>query len=422
MHDANVPEDSLNPERTMYMRKITLQLTVALLLVLNIGCPPVKADADAKLRTRARELAQNLLLVDTHVDTPYRLQQKMQDISGPIEGGHFDYARAKQGGLDAVFMAVYVPARYEQEGGARDFADETIDFVKRLAQKWPDKFVMADSVDEVRKRFGDDRISIIMGMENGSPIEGDLANLKYFYERGIRYITLAHSKNNHICDSSYDQGPKWHGLSPFGKKVVAQMNRLGMIIDVSHVSDDTFYQIMRLSKAPVVATHSACRHFTPGWQRNMSDEMIRLLAAKGGVIQMNFGSIFVNPQTNREFVNLKEGIRRHIEANNLQGKDKERYTNQRWEQARFSKAHVGDVAANIDHVVKLVGIEHVGLGSDFDGVDNVPEGLEDVSGYPNLVYELLKMGCSEADIRNICAENFLRVWAEVEKAAVALGP
>jgi membrane dipeptidase len=147
-----------------------------------------------------------------------------------------------------------------------------------------------------------------------------------------------------------------------------------------------------------------------------------MLAAKGGVIQMNFGSIFVNAKTNREFVDLKREIRQHIKANNLQGKDKERYTNQRWEQARFSKAHVCDVAANIDHVVKLVGIEHVGLGSDFDGVDNVPEGLEDVSGYPNLVYELLKMGCSEADIRNICAENFLRVWAEVEKAAVALGP
>jgi membrane dipeptidase len=404
----------------MYMKKITFQLTAALLILLNIGCPPVKADADAKLRTRARELAQNLLLIDTHVDTPYRLQQKMQDISGRIEGGHFDYARARQGGLDAVFMAVYVPARYEQEGGARAFADETIDLVTGLAQKWPDKFIMADSVDEVREQFGDDRISIIMGMENGSPIKGDLANLKYFYERGIRYITLAHSKNNHICDSSYDQGPKWHGLSPFGKKVVAQMNCLGMIIDISHVSDDTFYQIMRLSKAPVVATHSACRHFTPGWQRNMSDEMIRMLAAKGGVIQMNFGSIFVNTKTNREFVDLKREIRRHIEANNLQGKDKERYTNQCWEQARFSKAHVCDVAANIDHVVKLVGIEHVGLGSDFDGVDNVPEDLQDVSCYPNLIYELLKMGYEEEDIRKICADNFLRVWVGVEKATVVL--
>jgi membrane dipeptidase len=420
---------------TLYLKKTAWQLTVALLIALSVNCQQqVWADSDANLGRRAHELAQNLLLIDTHVDTPYRLTKKMQDISGRSESGHTrvrgcklvpakagNYSRARQGGLDAVFMAVYVPAKYEQ-AGARTFADKTIDLVKGFSQKWPDKFVTAYSVDEVRNQFGDSRISIIMGMENGAPIEGDLANLRHFYERGIRYITLCHSENNHICDSSFDRGPKWHGLSPFGKKVVAQMNRSGMIIDVSHVSDEAFYQIVQLSKAPVVATHSACRHFTPGWQRNMSDEMIQLLAEKGGVIQINFGSIFVNTRVNREFVKLRAEILRHIEAKNLQGEEREQYARQRWQQARLGKAHVSDVAANIDHVVKLVGIEHVGLGSDFDGVDNVPDGLDDVSCYPHLIYELLKLGYREEDIRKICAENFLRVWSEVEKTAVSDSP
>ena len=412
----------------MYAKtKIALRLAVAFLIMLNVSYQhQVRANGDAKLSRRAQELSRKLMLIDTHVDTPYRLQTKMQedshkagcqDISGRAESGHFDYVRARQGGLDTVFMAVYVAAEHEEQGDARAFADKTIDLVEGLAKKWPDKFVMAYSVDEVRDQFGGDRISIVMGMENGSPIEGDLANLEHFYKRGIRYITLCHSKNNHICDSSFDQGPKWHGLSPFGKKLVAEMNRVGMLIDVSHVSDEAFYQIMQLSTAPVVATHSACRHFTPGWQRNMSDEMIRRLAEKGGVIQINFGSIFVNTRSNREFVKIRREILQYIEANNLQGEEKKRYTKQRWDEARISRAHVSDVAANIDHVVKLVGIEHVGLGSDFDGVDNVPDGLEDVSCYPNLIYELLKMGYTEQDIRKICAENFLRVWADAEKAA-----
>lgn len=404
-------------------KAITLQLMTMVPMVLNV-CLPQNAEAsvDEKLKSKARELARELMLIDTHLDTPYELQKNRLDISKRNQQGHFDYVRARQGGLDAVFMAAYVPPEYEEKGGARAFADETIDLVTGFARKWPSKFVLAGSVEEIRIQFGDDRISIVQGMENGSPIEGDLANLKHFYERGVRYITLCHSKNNHICDSSFDTGPKWHGLSPFGKEVVREMNRLGMMIDVSHASDDAFHQIIRLSEAPVVATHSACRHFTPGCQRNMSDEMIRLLAEKGGAIQMNFGAIFVNTKVNAEFVKLRREIREHVEANNLQGEEKDHYAKQRWKNARFSKAHISDMAAHIDHVVKLVGIEHVGLGSDFDGVTELPEGLEDVSCYPNLIYELLARGYSDDDIRSIVAENFLRVWAEVEKTAAKPRP
>jgi len=403
----------------MYLGKATLLQFVTLLPVaLSLhDAQAAGADADAELRSRAQELAQKLLLIDTHLDTPWEVHKKWYDISVRAEKGQFDYVRARQGGLNAAFMVAYIAPEYEEKGGARALADQMIEEVKGYAQKWPEKFVLAASPQEVRNQFGSGRITLVHAIENGSALEDDLKNLKYFYDCGVRYMTLCHSKNNHLCDSSFDQGPKWHGLSPFGRQVVAEMNRLGMMIDVSHVSDDTFYQVIELSKAPVVATHSACRHFTPLWQRNMSDEMICDLAAKGGVIQINFGSIFINTATNREFVKLREEIRQYVEAHNLQGDEEDNYTNQRFDQAKFSKAYVSQVADHIDHVVKLVGIDHVGLGSDFDGVDQVPEGLQDVSAYPNLIYELLKRGYSEEALKKICAENSLRLWTEVSQAA-----
>jgi membrane dipeptidase len=347
------------------------------------------------------------------------LQRQMRDISGRVEGTHFDYVRAREGGLDAVFMVAYIPPEYEEKGEAKAFADQAIDMIEGFSRAWPDQFVPARSPEEIRAQFGGGRISVLTAIENGSAIEGDLANLEHFYARGVRYITLVHSKNNHICDSSFDDGPKWHGLSPLGKRLVAEMNRLGMMIDVSHVSDDTFYQVMELSKAPVVATHSSCRHFTPGWHRNMSDDMIRLLAKKGGVIQVNFGSIFVSKTVNAEFIRVRGEIRRHVEQHGLQGEERDRYVRRRWRQAALGQAHVSDVADHIDHVVRIAGIDSVGLGSDFDGVTDLPVGLEDVSCYPNLLAELLKRGYSEADLRKICGENFLRVWAQVERIGQA---
>jgi len=377
--------------------------------------------ADSELRMKASELAHKYLIVDTHQDVPYRLRKKMEDISKRTTGGNFDYPRAREGGLDAVFMAAYVPPDYEQKGGAFAFANEEIDTVEGFARDWPGKFVMARSANEIREQFGCGKISLAIGIENGAPIEGDLANVKYFYDRGVRYITLAHSECNHICDSSFDEKRKWHGLSPFGKKVVAEMNRLGMIVDVSHVSDETFYQVMEISKAPVVATHSSCRHFTPGWERNMDDEMIKLLAKKGGVIQITFGSMFVNGKVNKEFPAKRKHIREYIKAHNLQGDQKDKYAKAYLKENPYSQADVADVAAHIDHAVKLVGIDHVGLGSDFDGVgDNLPNGLKDVSCYPNLIGELLKKGHSERDISKICSENFLRVWSEIERIGAEL--
>ncbi|UCC98115.1 MAG: dipeptidase [Phycisphaerales bacterium] len=403
-------------------RMTPLRVVMACLAVLLADHEQRSAAApNDEVKMNAKELAQKYIIIDTHQDVPYRLKKKMEDISQRTEHGDFDYPRAREGGLDAVFMAVYIPAEYEEEGGAYAFANETIDMVEGFASRWPDKFIMARSVADVKNQFGAGRISIAVGIENGAPIEGSLGNLKHFYDRGVRYITLVHSKNNHICDSSFDEERRWHGLSPFGVEVVSEMNRLGMIVDVSHVSDETFYQIMDVSKAPVVATHSACRCFTPGCERNMDDEMIKLLARKGGLMQVNFGSMFVNAQVNREFVERRKRIKEYVDAHNLKGEAKQKYGEQYVKTHPLGDADICDVVANIDHVAKLVGVDHVGLGSDFDGVgDSLPTGLKDVSCYPNLIHELLQKGYVQEDIGKVCSGNFLRVWSEVQRRALEL--
>jgi len=374
---------------------------------------------------RAARLARETLIVDSHVDVPYRLIEKMEDISARTEGGDFDYPRARAGGLDAPFMSIYVPATFQETGGAREYADMLIDMVEKFEADWPDKFAIARSPADVRRLFSEGIIALPMGMENGAPIEDDLANVAHFHRRGIRYITLTHSKNNLICDSSYEKERTWEGLSPFGREVVREMNRVGIMIDVSHLTDATVQQIMDLSKAPVIASHSSCRKFTPGWERNMDDASIRLLADNGGVIQINFGSAFLDEEANRQSVKMWEDRALFMEQNGLSD-DHPRVKEFRADYFKDNPkiyAELSDVVDHIDHVVQLVGIDHVGLGSDFDGVgDSLPAGLKDVSGYPNLIRALLERGYSEGDIRKICGENLLRVWAEVERVAADADP
>jgi membrane dipeptidase len=256
-------------------------------------------------------------------------------------------------------------------------------------------------------------------MENGAPLESD-QDVEHFYKRGIRYVTLTHALDNHICDSSYDTTHTWHGLSPFGKELVVDLNRAGIMVDVSHISDEAFYQVIAISKAPVIASHSSCRYFTPGFERNMSDDMIKLLAKNGGVIQINFGSDFLNQTYREQEESTSKIIQEYLAANKLTYRDSAAHSFIR----SYRRAHpiqhatVEDVVAHINHVVKLVGIDHVGIGSDFDGVgDSLPVGLEDASKYPNLIYGLLKAGYSDEDIRKICGENLLRVWSDVENVA-----
>ncbi len=379
---------------------------IALSLIASLGA---HAEDTFSASEKAVRIAKDNLIVDTHIDVPYRMYNKWEDVAKATKGGDFDYPRAQQGGLNAPFMSIYIPANLEFEGKGKSYhlANQLIDGMEALAYRNPDKFAIAYSSDDVLKQYQAGIISLPMGMENGSPIEGDLANLTHFYKRGIRYITLAHSQSNHISDSSYDIRRKWKGLSPFGKTLITEMNKIGMMIDVSHISDDAFYQVMALSKAPVIASHSSLRKYTPGFERNMDDEMLKALAKNGGVIMINFGSSFVTSQARGWYDKLNAARK----ADPSVGKNY-RDTNP------FPFATLNDVLDHIDHVVNLIGIEHVGIGSDYDGVgDSLPVGLKDVSTYPNLIQGLLDRGYSESDIKKILSENLMRVWRQVETKA-----
>ena len=383
--------------------------------------PPVSIET---VQQQATRLAQEMIIIDTHVDVPYRLEEEMEDISVRTETGDFDFERARIGGLDAPFLSIYVPADYQETGGAKEFADSLIDMVEGITRDHPDKFAIATSIADIRAAKEVGRVAFPMGMENGAPIEDDLNNVQHFFDRGIRYITLTHSKNNQICDSSYEvEHREWGGLSPFGKEVVAEMNRVGIMVDISHVSDDTFYQVIETTEAPVIASHSSVRHFTPGFERNMDDAMIRALAENKGVVQINFGSAFLTQAANEQVLARFAHLEEYAKTHELDPESEEfkNYTEQYRAENPTIYATLDDVVAHIDHVVQLVGVDFVGLGSDFDGVgDSLPTGLKDVSEYPNLIAALLERGYSEEDISKILSGNITRVWTRVEEVAQEL--
>jgi membrane dipeptidase len=398
---------------------VILGLSVALSITTVAATGP-----DSLLVQRARHLAEKFIIVDTHIDAPYRFLDSSTAVASRTKDGDFDYVRAREGGLDVPFMSIFTPASLEGTGRAKAKADTLIDAVYRLVSSHPDKFAIVASVDEVRREAGRGRILLAMGMENGSPVEGNLANLKYFFDRGVRYLTMAHAKSNHLADASYDKHRRWRGLSPFGRKAVHEMNRLGIMIDLSHLTDSAAFQVLRLTKAPVIASHSSCRFFTPGFERNISDTLIRAVSAHGGVVQINFGSSFLDNTFRRQEDRERHMINEHLASLHQKPETKEAKAYE----AEYRRSHplhfpnVTRVADHIDHVVKLVGVEHVGFGSDFDGVgDSLPIGLKDVSDYPNLIAALLQRGYSESDIQKICGGNLLRVWSKVEQVARQMG-
>ena len=295
--------------------------------------------------------------------------------------------------------------------------------VVAITEAHPDKFVLANSPEDVKAAFAAGKIALPMGMENGAPIGDDLTNVAYFRKRGIDYITLTHSKDNLICDSSYDTTGTWNGLSDFGREVVVEMNRVGIMVDISHVSDSTFWQVMELSEAPCIASHSSARKFTPGFERNMNDDMIQALAQRGGVIQINFGSTFLDGEVAAQRDSLRTALNALLEEKGLSFRDEEAQPIVE----RFRKenpalfADVRKVADHIDHVVELAGVDHVAFGSDFDGVgDSLPTGLKDVSMFPNLLAELLYRGYQEDEIAKMCYGNVFRVWRQVALVADAM--
>ena len=398
-------------------------LAVCALLLAACGQSSTDTSASSDPAEAARRIAASSIIVDTHIDAPMLIKERPADISAAANDRQFDYPRAKAGGLNAPFMSIYTDPKLEASGQSYAAAEELIDIVEQMVSDAPDKFAIALSPSDVREQFATGLISLPMGMENGSPIDGNLANITYFYDRGIRYITLAHSLTNQISDSSYDENHQWNGLSEFGVDVIREMNRVGVMVDISHVSDDAFWQVMEVTAVPAIASHSSARHFTPGFERNMSDDMIKRLGENGGVIQLNFGSSFVTAKAQLY------GSKRQTEGKAFLAENPDMsYSDLKVEFLPSFEAEHGtmpfasleDVLDHFDHAVDLAGIEHVGIGSDFDGVgDSLPTGLKDVAAYPNLIEGLLKRGYSEEDIRKVLGENLLRVWGEVETYAAA---
>ncbi|MCH7413079.1 dipeptidase [Belliella sp. R4-6] len=411
------------------MKKI---LPIVVSLVLSFSCSEKEKEVDYSLLSdeerleMAKEFTKNTILVDGHMDLPFRMYNMGNTMTGEVydfinksDQGNIDYVRAKEGGMDAPFMAIYIPAGYQEKGGAKDLADTLIMMVERLANTWPEQLALAKSPKEIEDNFSKGLLSLPMGIENAAAIEDKLENVEYFYNKGIRYMTLTHGKDNLVGDSSYDDSETHGGLSEFGKEVVKEMNRLGMIIDVSHITDKTFFDVAEVSDAPIVATHSSARKFTPGFERNVSDEIIKKIAEKDGMVMITFGGSFVDQAFSEKNTENRAHIQSWMEENKLDRRDSAAIEYIKTYMAENKPTvHVSKVAEHIDYVAKMVGIDHVGLGSDFDGVgDTLPDGLKDASMYPNLIAELMRLGYSKEDLEKICYKNFFRVWNAVEAAA-----
>jgi membrane dipeptidase len=362
---------------------------------------------------RVQKLLKTTPVVDTHIDFPENLYDSGKWYKEGFEAwalnnpeGNFDYTRAKKGGLTVPFMSIYIPAEFQKTPGRpRSYADSLITLVERIVARYPGQFALARTADEVERNFARGLISLPMGMENGAPIES-LADVAYWHQRGIRYVTLTHSRVNRICDASYDTVRTHHGLSDYGRQVVREMNRVGIMVDVSHLSDESIMDVLEVAKKPLIATHSACRHFTPGFERNLPDTLIQAIARTGGVVQVPFSHYFLGTQARVDF----KAVEKRMKDQGLNGYSPE---GRQFLETELGKLGVnaGTVVDHIDHIVRLVGIDHVGLGSDYDGVGfALPPDLSDVSKVPNLLVELFKRGYSKADIRKICYQNTLRVW------------
>lgn len=362
--------------------------------------PSTSSTDDVRLRARAARLHREAIVIDTHNDVTSPMTDEGYDLGARDASGknQTDIPRMKEGGLDAEFFAIYVAAKYAKEGGAARRALDMIDGVYEQARRHPESLEMAFTTADIRRLHRAGKIAALMGIEGGHAIEDSLSALRQFYRLGVRYMTLTHTNTNNWADSAGGIGnpaEKRHGgLSDFGKEVVREMNRMGMMVDISHVSDETFQDCIETSEAPLIASHSSCRALT-NVPRNLTDEMLRALAKNGGVVMINFYNGFINTDY------AKPGAPMPTQS--------------------AKTATFDMLMAHFEHAIKVAGIDHVGIGSDFDGVDGMlPPGMEDVSKLPNITYELLKRGHSDADVKKVLGENLLRVMGEAERVAQRL--
>lgn len=385
---------------------------------------PLWLFARSDVAPRTAKLHQEAIVVDTHIDTPQRLLDEGFDLAPRDPYGHIDLPRMKEGGLDAAFFSIWVDPHKYEGSSAIQRALELISTVYEQVERHPAQLVLARSAEDIRRAHREGKIALLMGLEGGHSINEDLRVLHTYAELGVRYMTLTHILNNNWADSSTDE-PRHNGLTDFGRQVVREMNRLGIVVDISHVSDKTFFDTMEVTEAPVIASHSSCRAVTD-IPRNMSDDQLRALARNGGVVQVAFGCWFVTPGYDAGFSKIREDYyRRRAEIDEKYPDSPrqaavEKYKLQAEYVQKLPRGTLGNIVDHIDHVVQVAGIDHVGLGSDFDGVACLPEGLEDVSFLPRLTQALVDRGYSETDIKKILGDNTLRVMEEVERVAARL--
>ncbi|MDQ6802673.1 MAG: dipeptidase [Acidobacteriota bacterium] len=357
--------------------------------------------------------------VDTHADTPTEYMEKPFDLGAWNSRGHFDYQRMKAGGLDAEFFAAYVPAKYAKQGGAAAFCMKIMETIHEMVDNYPQFVRFAQSTSDIRRITGDGKRAILIGIEGGHAIEDSLELLRGFYRFGARYMTLTHTNTNNWADSSTDEA-RHNGLTPFGKQVVLEMNRLGMMIDISHVADKTFYDVMETSKAPVIASHSSARVFADH-PRDMTDDMFRAIAKNHGVVQVNFYPVFLSTDVLKASRERDERLKPAIAELKIKDPDEgqayQEGVKKLMDKNPLPKIPYTVIVDHIDHIVKVANVDTVGIGSDFDGIPDTPKGMEDVSKLPAIREELKRRGYSDADIRKIMGENLMRVFAEVERVA-----
>ncbi len=391
-----------------------------------VACLAATAHAD-DIAERAKRLQKDAIVVDTHLDAPDELSGKWADVAQRGATSHFDIPRAKEGGLTAPFFSIYVGSEYAEAGGSTRRALELIDLTRRVVADHPSDMMMAASVADIRAAKKAGKLGILMGIEGGHAIEDSLGVLREMYRAGVRYMTLTHVNTNHWADSS---GPFWlpdfdpkqsdvhHGLTDFGRDVVKEMNRIGMIVDISHVSDATVDAVLAVSRAPVMASHSSCRAIVD-MPRDLTDDQIKRIASKGGVVMINIGSSFLDPKVWAAFQAEKAKVKpEYLRLKKLYAKDPKRMAKEM--RALLEKADKPPrapwtmVVDHIEHVIKVAGDDAVGLGTDFDGIQDPPDGLDDYSMLPKITEELLRRGHSEAQVKKVLGENFLAFFARVE--------
>ncbi len=399
------------------MRTVYLIFTLVFLLA---GC----ATEEERIDRKAEKLHGEMLTVDTHCDTPMRLARGGFDPGVRNDNGCVDFPRMKEGGLDAMFFAIFIgqgPRTAEAYEIEHRNTVRTFDSVKVNVERNSNLAGIALTREDALKLKAEGKAAVFMGIENGYPVGTDLSRIKQYYDLGARYITLCHSSNNDICDSSTDKdGPEHGGLSPLGEEVVREMNRVGMLVDVSHASDESFYDVLGISKAPIIASHSSARALCES-PRNLDDDMLLALKKNGGVIQICLLSDYLKqPEPNPEFDEKVKELREKWSSNTEEMTDEMR--EQRWREFSELKnkyvrlATVTDAVNHIQHVVDIIGIDHVGIGSDFDGGGGI-EGCRDVSTINNITKELIRRGYSREDIAKIWGGNFFRVMGQAQALA-----